>query len=472
MGTRFFIVALLALSRAILVAQPATAPDVSAVLLSDLHFDPLHDPAKVARLAEAPVEAWEKILAEPDSSTQAADFAAMQTECSSRGVDPDNALLDSALQAARKQALKARFVTVTGDLLVHDFGCRYHSMTHGKAAPGTGTTLIEKTVQYVMERVDAAFPGIPVYFVLGNNDSSCGDYRLAPNDRFLSATSAGVLRGLRGASAAELKAAQQTYEQGGFYSVPLPALEKTRVIAIDDIYSSALYSDCGSANTTNEAAEQIQWLDHELTSAKERGEKVWLLGHIPPGPDAFSTLRHLRSMCTRPPTMFLGSDTLADTLVRHADVIRIGLFGHTHEDELRLLERAGDAGAVPIKLVPAVSAINGNLPAFTIAEVNRASATLDDYTVYILPGGAPAANWTREYSFRTSYHQPDFSASSVRTLVRHMQDDKSGAQPESQAYQKFFLAGESSPLFLVWPQYTCAFSHDRDSAFKQCMCAQ
>ncbi len=471
MSVRSLLLALLVLSPAALAASQT--PDVSAVLLSDLHFDPLHDPAKVARLVEAPVEAWDKILAEPDSPTQAADFSAMQTECSTRGVDPDNALLNSALKAAHEQAPEARFVTVTGDLLVHDFGCRYHAMTHGKAAPGTGVMLIEKSVNYVIRRVDAAFPSTAVYFTLGNNDSSCGDYHLAPHDRFLAATSAGVLRGLRGASPAELKTAQQTYEQGGFYSVPLAGLEKTRVIALDDIYSSALYADCAPTKTANEAAEQLQWLDHELTLAKERGEKVWLLGHIPPGPDAFSTLKHLRSMCTRPPTMFLASDALADTLVRHADVIRIALFAHTHEDEFRLLERAGNPAAVPVKLVPAVSAINGNLPAFMIAQVNRASAIVDDYSIFMQPVGASsAAAWTREYSFRATYHLPNFSAQSVRTLVEQMQADKSGVRPESQAYQKFFLTGESSPLFLVWPQYTCALSHDRDSDFRQCMCAQ
>ena len=469
MGFRCLLGILLALSPAVLAAQAA---DLSAVLLSDLHFDPLHDPAKVARLSEASVEAWDKILAEPDSPTQAADFTAMQTECSTRGVDPDNALLNSTLKAAHDRAPEARFVTITGDLLVHDFGCRYHALTHGKAAPGTGTALIEKSVNYVIRRVDAAFPAIPIYFVLGNNDSSCGDYHLAPHDRFLAATVTGVLHGLRGASPAELKTAQQTYEQGGFYSVPLAGVEKTRVIALDDIYSSALYADCASTKTASEAAEQIQWLDHELTSAKERGEKVWLLGHIPPGPDAFSTLRHLRSMCSRPPTMFLASDALADTLARHADVIRIALFAHTHEDEFRLLERVGNPAAVPVKLVPAVSAINGNLPAFTVAEVNRASAILDDYTVYMLPNAAPSAGWTREYSLRDTYHLPNFSAKSVRTLVEQLQADKGGAQPESQAYQKFFLAGESSPLFLVWPQYTCALSHDREADFKQCMCSQ
>ena len=38
------------------------AETVPAVLLSDLHFDPFHDPAKTALLVQAPVKQWDAIL--------------------------------------------------------------------------------------------------------------------------------------------------------------------------------------------------------------------------------------------------------------------------------------------------------------------------------------------------------------------------------------------------------------------------
>src|SRR5579863_3252776 len=62
-------------------SQSAT---VSAVMLSDLHLDPFHDPAKVQQLVKAPVEEWESILRSPDSPTQEADFAAVQQACKAK----------------------------------------------------------------------------------------------------------------------------------------------------------------------------------------------------------------------------------------------------------------------------------------------------------------------------------------------------------------------------------------------------
>src|SRR5580658_4276175 len=65
-------------------AQANTAPQpatVSAVMFSDLHLDPFHDPAKVSLLIKAPVEDWEAILKSPDSPGQQADFDVVQKTC-------------------------------------------------------------------------------------------------------------------------------------------------------------------------------------------------------------------------------------------------------------------------------------------------------------------------------------------------------------------------------------------------------
>ena len=49
----------------------AAAHTVPALLVSDIHFDPFHDPARAARLVDAPVSEWNAILAEPPSPDQA-----------------------------------------------------------------------------------------------------------------------------------------------------------------------------------------------------------------------------------------------------------------------------------------------------------------------------------------------------------------------------------------------------------------
>src|ERR1700744_6510109 len=62
-------------------AQTRTPPTVPVVMLSDIHFDPFHDPAKFTQLRAKPVSRWPAVLSEPDSSTQAADVAALQDAC-------------------------------------------------------------------------------------------------------------------------------------------------------------------------------------------------------------------------------------------------------------------------------------------------------------------------------------------------------------------------------------------------------
>ena len=79
-----------------------SAPTVPALLLSDIHLDPFHDPAKFAALLAAPATGWAVILDAPPSPTQAADFAHLQETCGARGVDTPPALLQSTLHAARQ----------------------------------------------------------------------------------------------------------------------------------------------------------------------------------------------------------------------------------------------------------------------------------------------------------------------------------------------------------------------------------
>jgi len=191
------------------VPPPAT---VSAVMLSDLHFDPFHDPEKVPLLVNAKVEDWEGILMRPDSAAQQAGFAAVQTACTGKqGADAPYLLLSGVLKAAKDRAPDARFVTVSGDLLVHEFDCRYRTaMKLPKATEdnqSVSAVFAEKTTLFVIRLAEARFKGIPVYFALGNNDSRCNHNRLDVRDAYLQATGPALIDGLAGVSAAERESA-------------------------------------------------------------------------------------------------------------------------------------------------------------------------------------------------------------------------------------------------------------------------
>ena len=106
-------------------AEDRTFP---ALLVSDIHFDPFHDPAKVQQLVDAPVSQWSSILSAPPSPNQQQAFAALQQRCHARGVDTPYTLLHSSLQAMRSRQPDAKFMTVSGDLIAHSFSCRYTTL--------------------------------------------------------------------------------------------------------------------------------------------------------------------------------------------------------------------------------------------------------------------------------------------------------------------------------------------------------
>ncbi len=453
-------------------AQPQAAT-IPVLMLSDIHFDPFRDPAKVAKLAATPVAGWEAILKAPDSATQAASFQALQTACGAvKGLDSNEALFDASLKAEKTQGAGVKFVTISGDLLVHQFDCRFK--TTMKTEEGYGE-FAEKTASYVIKRVEAEFPSAAVYVALGNNDSSCGDYALDMHDRFLSGTSKAVVDGLRGASAADVAQAKTDYEAGGYFSVGLIApMQKTRLLVIQDMYLSRKWATCAKKADASDPAAVLAWLKSQLDGAAQRGEKVWVMGHIPPGIDVYATLKKGKTCDVNGAESFLApvdKESLGDVLAAHADVITLGLFGHTHMDEMKLVP-AESGGGVPIKGVASISPVDGNTPSFTLAKIDPAAALMDDYSVYVAPnktgvGGA----WTREYGFGETYGQKVFSAASLTQIVGGFQADPQGAAAMSQAYEINFDPLYPIPvLTLGWPQYVCGMDKMTESDFRDCAC--
>jgi sphingomyelin phosphodiesterase acid-like 3 len=464
-----------ALAQAKAAPQPATVP---VVMLSDLHLDPFHDPAKVPLLVKAPVDQWEAILQSPDSPTQAADFAAIQDACKGKqSFDSPYALLSSALRAAKAQAPGTKFVVVSGDLLVHDLDCRYRAALKLPKAKADDQSLsaafAEKTTVFVMKQVESTFAEVPVYLALGNNDSRCNHNRLDVHDEYLKATGQAVIDGLVGIGEAERKQALDTYESAGYYAVTMAApMEKTRLLVVDDIYMMSKFATCEADDTDHTGAdEQMAWLTKQMDEAQQHGERVWVLGHLPPTVNPKSSLAMGGALCAKgSPESFLSSDALTNALTAHADVVRLAVFGHTHLDELHLLGEKGSE--VPVKVVGSISSVDGNTPSFTVAGVAPASATLVDYAVYDASNITGAGTtWAREYDFKGTYHEPNFSAKSLDDLIGRFRADSTGASAESLAYQRNYLNGfPINRMGPFWQSFVCSLDHSTAEGFKACVC--
>jgi len=450
---------------------------VHSLFVSDIHFDPFHDPGKAKELVGAPVANWKSILSAPSLADQPQAFAALQQSCHAKGVDTPYVLLRSSLQAMHARQPDAKFMMVSGDLVVHAFPCRYATLLPN-AAPADYQAFVVKTISFVMQELRAEFPGVPVYVSLGNNDSGCGDYKLDADSDFLAQTAKIVAEGL---PAAERANAIKEFAEGGYYSIAMAEpMRNTRLIVVNDLFLSPKYTTCGGDADTAPAKAQMAWLERQLQQARESGQKVWVMGHIPPGIDPVSTVTELRDVCGgQAPVAFLSSDKMAGLLVEYADVVRLGLFGHTHMDEMRLLEPEGgepqnaDAHRVPVKVVPSISPVDGNIPSFTDARVNPSSATLENYDVISASNRTGIATaWTAEYDFAKTYREPEFSSSSVKKLIDEFRADRSAAAAASQAYIRDYFVGDMSPALIpFWPEYVCALSNQTAKGFAACVCS-
>ncbi len=461
--TRFVLCLFLAAAATLAHAQ------VPVVMLSDVHFDPFHDPAKLPQLRAEPVDRWPAILSAPATPTQAADLDALQTACNARALDTAWPLFQTTLRAAHDAERRPTFVTLSGDLLTHEFACRFQHLAPDASAQDLAA-FAAKTVTFVMAQLRGAFPRTPVYGALGNNDSGCADYRESAGDAFLQ-------------TAAPTLATVATTPEGD-YSVLLPApLQRTRLIVLQDIFESRQFTTCGDSADRSPEKSQIDWLRTQLADARAHGEHVWVMSHVPPGVDVYTSFRRYllqpAEMCNAKPTPFLADTTLADALLDYADTVRLALFGHTHMDEIRLLHRDADGtptATVPAKLVPSVTPFFSNHPAFLVATVDPQTAVLKDWRTIVSPGAEGSTPpWAEGYRFTIAYHLPDFSAASALKLADTFTADKLGQSPQSTTFRQHFYAGDvglyALGLAQIWPAYACSIRNHRPSAVHSCICA-
>jgi sphingomyelin phosphodiesterase acid-like 3 len=456
---------------------------VPALFLSDVHLDPFADPAKVAKLNAAPASEWPAILSAPDSPTRVQEFAALEEVCPTRGNDTPYILWQSSLMAIHADAAHARFITLSGDLLAHSFDCKYKALVPG-ATPAEFLSFTEKTVRTVVGTLRAALPGVPLYVAMGNNDSGCTDYALdASHDAFLGLVAKIVAEVLPAdLPAAERAAAVRDFSAGGYYNVPLAGVPHTRLLVIDDIFFSGMYATCSGKPSTAPAAAQRAWLAGQIAAARQQGDLVWVMGHIPPGVDLYATARKFANVCAgAKPQMFLASESLAELLSQNADIVRLAIFGHTHADEMRLLRPdsaatsapATAALGVPLKVVASITPINGNRPTFTLASVDPVTASLADYTVVMASNRTGVGTtWSPEYTYSTTYHMPAFDAASLAKLIPELEGDPAAKTAASQAYLRNYFPGDiSSMIQFAWPEYACSLEHDSAQSFAACACA-
>ena len=286
-------------------------------------------------------------------------------------------------------------------------------------------------------------------------------------------------------------------------------MEHTRLLVLEDIFESRDFATCtGTADRTAEAA-QINWLRTQLTDARTHNEHVWLMSHIPPGIDVYSSsaatssnpphsAKPLHTPTSPTPPSPTPSSTTPTSSASPSS-------GHTHMDEIRLLHRPASTApptalssrpersvverpavasaraegtsqsAIPAKLVPSVTPYAGNHPAFLVATVDPGTAILKRLAHLHLPrSGRHHPALDRSLSLHHHLSRPGLLRGLRRKTHLRLYRRQIGQSPESIAFRQHFYPGDiglyALGLAQIWPAFACSAREYRPSAVGKCVC--
>ena len=186
------------------VTPVVTPSTYTVVAISDIHFNPLANPALFPQLVAQPASQWQSIFA--------ADQSANPISPATFGADTNYPALVLALAALKQNLGSSPVVLFSGDMLGHDLSqCFYELYTAStlpaqlnpatcpvilrrpRAETAAMQSFLDKTVAFVSMQIRANVGNVPVIFVPGNIDTY-SIYGTGPDAQFLQTTRARSIR--------------------------------------------------------------------------------------------------------------------------------------------------------------------------------------------------------------------------------------------------------------------------------------
>ncbi|XP_054721542.1 acid sphingomyelinase-like phosphodiesterase 3b [Uloborus diversus] len=326
------------------------------------------------------------------------------------------------------------FVLWTGDNLPHTSG------------ENPEWNLIFEAIKNVTELLKVSFPGIPVFPSIGNHDT------FPPNMLIPNSTTDTVYKNFLEKGGWEDfldENAKSTFIKGGYYSqIIRPAL---RIISLNTIL---WYEPNTFTEGLIDPVDQFQWFEDVLKNSSTSHEKVYIIGHVPPG--YYNRVRYPEQSKPTYHPQYLA--TYLQLLKRYADIIIGQLFGHLHIDMFQLFQcdsgvflsssllassvtpwyhDSGDNSSVPVN--PSVRLMyyshqDGQLKDYdqfflNLTKLNSINKTEESTSVYELL-----------YKFTDFYKVPDLSTNSLVNVYEKLKEN-----PDLyEAFYKFSTAGKET----------------------------
>jgi sphingomyelin phosphodiesterase acid-like 3 len=234
--------------------------------------------------------------------------------------------------------------------------------------------------------------------------------------------------------------------------------------------------------------------------ARSQGQRVWILGHIPPGvpggaptasPGGVGLEASSRAQntatgascptaivtfyadCADAPVIPDYSSQLYALLAPYGDILTLGIFGHEHMDDFRVLRDSSGNTIFGMKLVPSVTPFQGNNPAFVQFTYDPSAGTISDATTWYLtnlPYATTAAPgvWGLEYDFDSTYAQHALDSNGVAGAVTQILTQSS----VQAAFTQYYTSMSGSPNPSPFLPYGCALNNLPATDYSMCYSGQ
>lgn len=444
------------------------------LIVSDIHFNPMADASLVDKLAAADADRWETILGQ-----------SKPTAFSQYGEDTNWWLLQSSLDAMQATIPHPAFIMTNGDMLAHHFPQTFVGATHDEDREDY-RKFVRKTIQFLALEFRKRYPDTAVFVTPGNNDDECGNYSIYATGAFLSDT-AELARKLAHADDRFIG----SWKALGSYDVPNPAIHRLRIISLNTVFLSAIYKAAdfkeGCATVSSTApTELLTWLESRLARARQAHEKVWLMFHIPPGIDSYTTMHKYQALlkgkanasdeklCPSaivPMWVPKWTAEFDNLLEKYQDVVVASFSGHTHSDEFRVINPSAKEPQF-VLVTAAISPVYNQNPSFRLVTFAKDGALVDNSVYYLtnllFASSTTAGEWKREYTFSEQWKLPKLDGASLAALYNRIQSQQSAGDE----WLRLYNVSSSAAYLPTHPLlgFACAIEGLDPDAYSDCYC--
>ncbi|CAL8358759.1 unnamed protein product [Arctogadus glacialis] len=274
---------------------------------------------------------------------------------------------------------------------------------------------IVRNLTHIIKKV---FPNTKVYSALGNHDYQ-------PKSQF-PASSSHIYQQIAEMWSDWLEPSSQvTFQKGGYYTERLLNRTGYRIMVLN---TNLYYDQNKLTNNMIDPAGQFHWAEQVLTEASRNKEKVYIIGHVPPG-----FFEKKRSKPWFRPEF---NQRYVDMVQKHHPVIQGQFFGHHHTDSFRMFYDSDDnpistmflgPGVTPWKTTLPGVKDGANNPGIRSIEYDTQTLLVQDLVTYYLNltrSNLGRGGWEKEYRLTESFRLPDASPRSMHRLLQRMADDR------------------------------------------------